>query len=185
MLTLEPQCEHFLWLKTAIDECEKKPAAFTGKEGLFFTILAIIGVVASIIFAFMDIPYASLGVGLLAILFLILAILQYRRRLMSKADYDEVERIFYEYEVKFGTVARSIAALKNTLEILNPLFQRLNFINEQLDENKRNLSDLKRNLLFKLESLTGKKVGVEEPIVFTDNLQKMRDQLVQQSEDFK
>ena len=78
LLILEPQCEHFLWLKTAIDECEKRPAAFTGKEGLVFTILAVIGVAASIIFAFMEVPYASLGAGLLGILFFILAILQYR-----------------------------------------------------------------------------------------------------------
>ncbi len=182
LLTLEPQCEHFLWLKTAIDECEKRPAAFTGKEGLFFTILAILGVIASIIFAFMDIPYASLGTGLLGILFFILAVLQYRSRLVSKADYDEVQRIFDEYGAKFGRVPHSIASMKNTLEFLNPLFQRLNFIKDQINENKQSLSDLRRNLLFKLEILTGKKIGLQDPVGITGNLQKTRDQLVQQSE---
>lgn len=182
---LEPRCENYLWLKAAIEQCEKRPEAFTGKAGLISVILSIIGTLAAIVFAFLGIPFLSLGAGLVAILFVILAVLQYRSKLRSSADIAEVDRIFQEYETKFGLKARSIAALRSTFDNLSPIYYGLQKTIDQIKDHKKDLSELEKALKSKLTLLIDNEVGSEDLTKLIHNLQKKRNQLEKQCEELK
>ena len=174
---LEPQVRDYPWLVTAIDECEKRPAAFAGNLAVLFALLAALGIIAAVVFAFLEQPYTSLGAGLLALLFLALAALQVRARLAGKNDLDDVERIFDEYELKFGDPARSIAALSTTYEALRPKFERISFLDDQVKGIQSDIAYLRQTLAYRLEILSGRNPGTQDPARLVSSLQKKHDQL--------
>jgi hypothetical protein len=90
--TLEPECAHFDWLKTALEECEKRPVASGNKRGSLFMIITIIGIVITTLSALAGLPSVALVTGLLSILFLVLTVNQYRTRLKNISDDMEVAR---------------------------------------------------------------------------------------------
>lgn len=182
---LEPRCEHYLWLETAIAECEKRPEAFSSKVGLLFMILTIVATVTSIVFAFLGSPFVSLGAGLLAILFVILAILQYRSRLRSSSENAEVERIFNEYESKFYGKVHSISALISKRESLKDDYYKLKNLIEQLDKNKGDLSEIEKSFKTKLEVLVREKIVSKDVKSLIDTLQKKRNELEKQQKDLQ
>jgi len=175
--TLEPECEHFDWLKAAIEECEKRPATSTATLGLVFVILSILGIAAAIVFAFIRIPLASLIAGLLSILFLVLALFQYRSKLRSIGDDVEVTRIFQEFEDKFGEKGKSIAALKSKSENLSQKVGSLQMLREQLKAHQRDKEGFENSLKLNLAQLDQENI---EPDNFSDvisTLQKEHDRL--------
>jgi uncharacterized protein YhaN len=150
---------HFEWLKAAIEAYEKRPAAAAGKAGPLLAALSVIGMLGAIASAFLGSPYAALGAGLGAILFTILAALQYRIRLRSSGDHAEVARIFQEYEVRFGSRAGSIAALKSTFDRLTPVFYGLEKTRQQVTELEKEIPQLEKALRSRLAQLSGRKAA--------------------------
>ncbi len=176
---LEPKCIHYEWLKTAIEECEKRPTAFSGRIELIFVIISILAIAASVVFAFLKYPFISLGMGLTSVLFLILAVIQYRLKLSNRAENNEVNRIFTEFESKFGGKARSIAALKSVLENLTPKYFSLLALQKQVEEEEQQLTSLNNSLDLKIASLQIQKETEEIPSVLINNLEKKRVDLLQ------
>lgn len=174
---LEPKYEHYDWLKTAINECEKRPEAFTGKIIWVFIALAMISTLATIVFAFLDFPFYSLGAGIVAILSTILVILQYRSKLRNSEDRAEIESIFQEYEQRFGEKAKSITTLLTRDKALTGTYGKLTTLKDQVDRYKKELSDYKKELKSKLESLVGKKSKLKDPVHDITNLEQKRKQL--------
>ena len=175
--TLEPECEHFEWLKTAIEECEKRPASLTATLGLIFVILSVLGIAATIVFAFIRIPIASLIAGLLSILFMVLAALQYRSKLRGIGDDVEVTRIFQEFEEKFGEKGRSITALKSKFESLSKKYYSLQTLKEQLKDHQRDKEGLENSLKSNLAQLDQENIEPENFSSVITELQEQRDGL--------
>ncbi len=174
---LEPECENFPWLKTAIEECERRPAAFTGQLGTLFVILSILGITVSTIFAFLGMPIVSLSAGVLSVLFVILFVIQYRSKLRGIGDNVEVTRIFQEYETKFGEKGRSIAALKSKSENLSRKYYGLQTLKDQIKDHKKELSDLENSIKEKLAQLNQVIKNPKDFAQKISSLQKKFDQL--------
>lgn len=183
--SLEPKYKYYDWLKTAINECEKRPEAFAGRLIWPFVAMAIISTLATIVFAFLDLPFYSLGGGFLAILSLFLVILQYRSRLRNSEDRVEIENIFQEYEQKFGEKAKSIATLRNTEIDLTKTYGKLTNLREQDKLYNNKLSEFKKDLEFTLESLVGKKANLEDPFRDITHLEQKRNQLNNEREELR
>jgi hypothetical protein len=177
---LEPRCEHYLWMETAITECENRPEAFSSNMGLLFMILTIIATAISTVFAFLGSPFVSLGTGFLAILFVIIAILQYRSRLRSSVENAEVKRIFNDYEFKFNEKVHSISALISKRDGLKDDYYKLKNLNDQLVKDKEGLSEFEKNLKIKLETLVRRKIVLKDIKFLVDTLQRKRNELDKQ-----
>jgi len=175
--TLEPECEYIDWLKTAIVECEKRPASLTATLGLISVILSVLGIAATIVFAFIRIPIASLIAGLLSILFMALAFFQYRSKLRRISDDVEVTRIFQEFEEKFGEKGQSIAALKSKSESLSQKYGSLQKLKEQLKEHQRDKEGFENSLKLNLAQLDQENIEPENFSSVITELQEQRDRL--------
>ena len=175
--TLEPECEHFDWLKTAIVECEKRPASLTATLGLIFVILSVLGIAATIVFAFIRIPIASLIAGLLSILFMVLAFFQYRSKLRRISDDVEVTRIFQEFEEKFGEKGQSIAALKSKSESLYQKYGSLQKLKELLKDHQRDKEGYENSLKLNLAQFDQENIEPDDFSEVITGLQKQHDQV--------
>lgn len=174
---LEPECIHYQWLKTAIEECEKRPAALNLKSDLIYILPTILSITATILFAFLQIPLGALGSGLLAALLFILSVFHYRSKLEHSDEIAEVTRIFQTFETKFNQPAQSLTDLKAVSETLEPKFYRLENIKESLDDDEIKLSGLKENLQSELFSLVNQELPHENANQIIIDLQNTRDEL--------
>jgi hypothetical protein len=175
--TLEPECAHIDWLKTALEECEKRPVASGNMRGTLFMILTIIGIVITTLSALAGLPGVALVTGLLSILFLVLTVNQYRSRLKNISDDVEVARIFEEYEDRFGEKGQSIAALKSKYENLSKKYGSLQTYQEQLGDHQRDKEALENSLQSILAQLDQENKNPEEFSKIISVLQEQRNQL--------
>ena len=117
---LKPRITQFAWLKSAIDECEKRPEGLKQNSNLLFVYLSFAFTVLAVIAAFIK-PYISLGLGVLALVFIFLMFRKFQVSLAANAEREEVLNIFAEFESNFGKKAKSIASLKSEFETIQPL----------------------------------------------------------------
>lgn len=143
---LQAKTEHYQWLKAAIEECEKRPEGLRKDESRLWIYLFFISLVGAIIGAFLS-PYISIFSGLLAMLFAYLVWKQYQTISQSGGERQEVEKIYSEFEAKFGKKANSIATLKSTFEPLQQSFFQVEVLNQQISEkgDEFNLAESEKN----------------------------------------
>jgi len=182
---LQPQCTHYQWLETAINQCEKRPNALRIESDLHYVVPMILLITGAVVFSFLQISWGSLISGSLAILLLILTVRHYRSRLAYSDELAEVNRIFQDYETKFNQQARTITDLKTKFDQIQPKFFGLQKIREQLKDNQDELSILKEELLSQLFTLIGKKADIENVNLIIEELQAKRDSLEKESENEK
>ena len=184
MEELRPKCEHYIWLKSAIEECEKRPEGLKQDTKRLFIYLSIISIMLTIASAFYE-PLLALGFGLLTLLFVILTIREFQTKLQSNTDRQEVEKIYSEYESIYNTKARSIATLKSNFESIQPLYFELETLNTQIIQKGIDLSkaeiDLKRNL----EAIFGKNGDIKKANSEIIKAQDGRNKLSRQLEKLK
>jgi DNA repair exonuclease SbcCD ATPase subunit len=177
---LEPECLHYQWLETAIKECESMPEAQAIKSDLLYIIPGILSIIASVVLAFLQIPWGALGAGFLALVFFVLSVFHYRSKLQLSDEITELSRIFTAFENRFNQTAQSLTDLKAVKEALTPKYYRLQSIGDSLAEKQSRLSDLQEDLLSGLFSLVNQKPEVEDAGRIILDLQKQREELEQQ-----
>lgn len=182
---LEPKCVHYQWLKSALDECEKRPAVFSGRLGMPLAIFSISCVIASVVFSFQNYPYISLVLGLLSIVLIILTLTQFQSKLRNHSDTVEVNRIFLEYETKFGSKANSIAALKSSLDQINQIYVKYQTLSEQIEDHRNELSKSEKEILMKLELLSGRSIDLKETYGLIRELHNSRNKLLMECSKLK
>ncbi|MBW6467403.1 MAG: hypothetical protein K0B06_12925 [Brevefilum sp.] len=175
--TLEPQCQHYPWLETAINECEKRPDALKKTSDLLLIILTTVAILAGIVFAFLNLPWVSLISGVLAVVFFVLAVFQYRSKLSNSEQIAEVEGIFETFEDSFGQKARSITDLKALEKSLSPKFFSLQRAREQLEEGQDERSALEQVLISKLGRFLEEQPALEDVESIIRELQTQRQAL--------
>jgi uncharacterized protein YhaN len=119
-------------------------------------------------------PYASLGVGLLALLFIFLFIKQYQTTLQNSVDLKEVEKIYEEFESKFREKVKSIATLTSTFESIQPLFFELETLNHQISQQEEDLVKAEAEKKRDLAALGEKKPVVKDPHAVINKAQEIR-----------
>jgi recombinational DNA repair ATPase RecF len=170
---LKPKVKYYQWLKSAIEECQKRPEGQKRDIKQLYLILAVISITATIAFSFIE-PLASLAAGIFAILFIFLSIKQYQYALQYSVDLKEVEKIYQEYESKFGEKVKSIATLTSTLESIQPQFFELETINNQIAQQEEDLSKAELEKKRDLAALGKIKTGVKDPHALINKAQENR-----------
>ena len=173
MEDLQPGCEHYLWLESAIEECEKRPEGLKKDGKLLFVVLSILSILLTIAASFYE-PILSLVFGLLTVLFILLAYRQFQFNLRSSSDRQEVEKIYREYEGKFGEQARSIATLKRTRDSIKPNFYELETLKGQLGGLTGELSRAEADQARVLDEICGTHSDFENPKVEINKAQERR-----------
>lgn len=181
---LEPRVEHYPWLKTAIDECEKRPEGLKKDTKWLFVILSIISTIVTMVAAFFE-RFVSLGAGLLTLLFIFLAIKQYQTILQSNTDRQEVDKIYSEFEKKFETKVKSIATLKSAFESMQPLFFELETLNNQIKQQDEELSKAEGEKKHNLAALGQKKGDVKDIDALITKAQESRSRISNHLEKLK
>ena len=181
---LHPKCEHYVWLKSAIEECEKRPEGLKQNTKRLFSYLSVILILLTIAAAFFE-PLFSLGLGLLTLLFVILTVRQFQTYLQSNTDRQEVEKIYSEFEANFGIKVKSIVTLKSTFESIQPLFFELGTLNNQIVQKDKDLSKAENDLKKNLETIVGKNGDITEPNSEISKAQESRNKLSRQLEKLK
>lgn len=133
---ITPNSVHFLWLSTAIAECEKHPDVIIGKVSPLFFILSILLLLSTVVISFFQ-PYVSIGLGVLTLLFFILYVVQYRKQALNQDGRVEIEKIFKEFEERFGERALSLATLKSKLAYISPINAEIDVLTKQIAQEKR------------------------------------------------
>ena len=177
---LEPECLHYQWLETAIKECKSMPEALETKSDLLYIIPGILSIIASVVLAFMQIPWGALDAGLLALVVFVLSVFHYRSKLQHSDEISELSRIFEAFEPKFNQTATSLTDLKALYKALTPKYYRLQHIGESLEENQIKLLNLQEDLLSDLFSLIDREPDLEEAGRIINDLGQQRDELEQQ-----
>jgi hypothetical protein len=173
---LQPKVEHYSWLQSAIEECEKRPEGLKKDFKRLFIIFSILSIVATIISAFFE-PYISLGFGLLALLFVILAVRQFQSYLQTNTERQEVDKIYSESETRLGEKIRSIAALQSVFKSIQPLYFELETLCGQTTQQQEELSKIEGEWQRDLSELGKKNKDGQEPGEVITRAQESRTKL--------
>jgi hypothetical protein len=170
---LQPKCENYLWLKSAIEECEKRPEGLKNINRGVFIFLSMISTLVTIATAFFE-PYMSLGFGILSIFFVFLALKQFQASLQGNLDRQEVVRIYEEFEIKFRIKVRSVATLKSAYEAIQPLFFELENLKNQINQLGEDLAQAENEQKHALEEIGGNEDGFTKPDLVINKAQDRR-----------
>lgn len=178
---LKSRVEYYSWLKSAIDECEKRPEGLKKDSTRIFVYLTIAFIVLAIAAAFLK-PYLSLGLGMLSLVFFVLMIRRFQESLTNNAERQDVLNIFAEFESRFGKKAKSIATLKSEFEIIQPLFFKVENFKNDITRLEEDLSAAEFELDQDLISIGRKKKDENAPESIIEraqeNRKKINDRLV-------
>lgn len=178
---LEPQAEHYDWLKNALDDCAAHPLAF--QEDHLVRYLAIAGGSAfvGVLFALLRLPIVSVVIGILGLLGagagLYLAYRAYQQRKASEGDIREVHGVFAEYETRFGEQALTTVTLQTRLEQVSQARIKLDDKLEQLRERENQQLKTGASLNTVLSALAGEQVQAGDPRAQITALQRQRREL--------
>ena len=183
--------QHYIWLKTAIDEYEKmfvRGRVVTKKNFLFLAWISIIfssllligGLVLSLVLGHQIGIFASilglLGVGV-GILFSFLYVRQHQKFPTGFAENEEIIRISESFEEKFGIRLHDIATLKAQKEKIEGQYFKAQSLNNEIKDVELNIKNIKRNIETTLDRF-GQHIQDEDSLPeIVSFLQKKRGQL--------
>lgn len=176
---LHHKVEHYQWLKSAIEECEKRPEGLKSGMEQWFAVLAGVFVLIGLLTAPQN-SVISLGAGALAILFIFLTVSQVRNSLRSSGDRQEVLKIYTEYEGKFKSRASSIVTLKSTFELLQASYFELGSLTTQISEKEEELQKNKLELTHFFEGLGYYDIELDRANIVIAQVQEQRSKLSDQ-----
>lgn len=176
---LEPQVENYPWLKSAVEECERRPEALEKEGTNLFVILAVLSVVFTIAASFFN-PYISLGTGSLSLLFVFLAMRQFQANtnMKDKGDRQEVKRMYTEFESRFEIKVKSIATLKSNLETLQEDFHTVNNKKQEITTLKLELSQAQAEMTRDLGLLKQENLDEYSALDLIDHAKERRNKLL-------
>lgn len=174
---LEPTCKHYQWLKTAIEEIDKRQEVKKSTGSLVFLILTLLFIVGTVAAAFMQYPLVTLGAGLGAVLFFFLTVGAIKQRSARSVEIDMIDRILAEFEEKFKTKAKSTATLKSVFESLNQSYFSLQTLKKQFSEQQIDLVNAEKELKLQMKDKLGNEAKISDAAAIIKRVQEQRNGL--------